>query len=145
MGAGHQGGNWPQATSACLIRKGFARTHAARPWGGVFVCALGRISAQTPGEVYVPVELKFNNSEFFLTPEDIERLTGRKRYSAQARWLSDHGYKFAVNGLGMPIVATAEVNRKLVGGSTRAAEPNWDALDNYASSPRRRRRKSESL
>jgi Domain of unknown function (DUF4224) len=79
------------------------------------------------------MEFKFKNSEFFLAPEDIERLTGRKRYSAQIRWLSTHRYKFDVNGLGMPVVATAEVNRKLVGGSSKTrttpkTEPNWDAM-----------------
>lgn len=70
-------------------------------------------------------------SDFFLSAGDVERLTGKKRYSAQVRWLLDHGYKCAVNGLGMPIVAVEEVNRKLVGGAVRKfAEPNWDLLRN---------------
>lgn len=66
-------------------------------------------------------------SDFFLSPADVERLTGKKRHSAQVRWLLDHGYKVAVNGLGMPIVAVAEVERRLVGGTVRKrVEPNWD-------------------
>lgn len=77
------------------------------------------------------MEFKLKNSEFFLAPKDIEHLTGRKRTGAQVRWLSAHGYNFDVNALGMVVVAIAEVNRKLVGGSskTRATprtEPNWD-------------------
>jgi hypothetical protein len=79
------------------------------------------------------MEFEFKNSTFFLVPEDIERLTGRRRYSAQIRWLSTHGYKFDVNGLGIPVVAIAEVSRKLVGGSSKGratpkTEPNWDAM-----------------
>ena len=65
----------------------------------------------------------------YLSKEEVERLTGKKRYSAQIRWLKDHGYKFAVNGLNMPVVAVAESNRKLVGGaSERRREPDWSLL-----------------
>lgn len=65
----------------------------------------------------------------FLTSNEIERLTGMKRCAAQIRWLKDHGYRFTVNGLNQPIVAVAEANRKLVGGSAaRQQEPNWDAM-----------------
>ena len=57
------------------------------------------------------------------------RLTGWKRPSLQIQWLRQHGYKIDVNGLGQPIVAIAEANRKLVGGPvSRQQEPNWDAL-----------------
>ncbi len=67
----------------------------------------------------------------FLSPEEVQRLTGKKRHSAQVRWLRDHGYRFDVNGLGEPVVAIAEVNRKLVGGAAarEKAEPNWDEMD----------------
>jgi hypothetical protein len=65
----------------------------------------------------------------YLTRDEVERLTGKKRYSAQIRWLTDHGYKFDVNGLNMPVVAIAESNRKLVGGSVaKRQEPNWEVL-----------------
>lgn len=75
----------------------------------------------------------------FLSPAEIERLTGKKRPSAQIRWLRDHGYKMDVNGLGEPIVAVAEVTRKLVGGPVvaREQEPNWGAL--YDTTPRKSR------
>ena len=73
-----------------------------------------------------------SNSDFFLSTGDVERLAGKKRYSAQIRWLIDHGYKVAVNGLGMPIVAVAEVERKLIGGTVRKrVEPNWDVMPGF--------------
>lgn len=65
----------------------------------------------------------------FLTPQDLHRLTGKQRPSAQVRWLQAKGYRFTVNGLGEPIVAVAEATRKLVGGATtRNEEPNWEAV-----------------
>jgi hypothetical protein len=65
----------------------------------------------------------------FLSAEEIQRLTGKKRPSAQVAWLKDHSYRFSVNGLNQPIVAVAEATRKLVGGTAaRQQEPNWDAM-----------------
>lgn len=66
----------------------------------------------------------------FLSKQEIERLTGKKRYSAQLRWLRDHGYKVVENGLGEPIVSVAEATRKTTGGSAASREegPRWEAL-----------------
>jgi Domain of unknown function (DUF4224) len=65
----------------------------------------------------------------FLSINEIERLTGMKRHSAQIAWLRSKGYRFTVNGLNQPIVAVAETNRKLVGGTAaRQEEPNWEAM-----------------
>lgn len=65
----------------------------------------------------------------FLSADEIHRLTGKKRPSAQIRELRRRGYKIDVNGLGEPIVAIAEAIRKLVGGSAaRQQEPKWDAM-----------------
>jgi hypothetical protein len=64
----------------------------------------------------------------FLTDEDLHRLTGFVRPSAQARWLRDHGYRYSVNGLGKISVAVAEVNRHQVGGKAPRQEPDFDAL-----------------
>jgi hypothetical protein len=36
----------------------------------------------------------------FLAAEDIARLTGFARHSAQAKWLSDHRYRFEMNAGG---------------------------------------------
>jgi hypothetical protein len=67
-----------------------------------------------------------------LSQADIKALTGYVRASAQVRWLRHHGWKFAVNALGDPIVALAEFNRHLVGGKAAGIqEPNfdWDAIN----------------
>lgn len=64
----------------------------------------------------------------FLSAEEKVALTGFKRPSAQIRWLNQNGYRVTVNGLGEPVVAVAEVNRRLVGGRTVAREPNFEAL-----------------
>ena len=69
----------------------------------------------------------------FLTADELRLLTGRQRPRAQARWLRDHGYRHTVNALGAPVVAVAEANRKLVGGTKAAQEPNWEALNGSAS------------
>jgi Domain of unknown function (DUF4224) len=67
--------------------------------------------------------------QVFLTTEEVCKLTGKKRPSAQIRELRRRGYKIDVNGLGEPIVAIAEATRKLVGGSAaRQQEPKWDAM-----------------
>lgn len=67
-----------------------------------------------------------------LSPSHIQRLTGYVRYSAQARWLRRHGWRFTVNALGEPIVFVAEANRHQVGGKAAGIqEPNfdWDAIN----------------
>ena len=64
----------------------------------------------------------------FLTSSDRETLTGYKRWSSQARWLRRNGWKFTVNALGEPVIAVAEFNRRMVGGSAAAKGPNWEAM-----------------
>jgi hypothetical protein len=71
--------------------------------------------------------------KMFLTVSEIQALTGRTRHSAQVRWLRDHGYRHTVNALGAPVVAIAEANRKLVGGTKTTQQPNWEALNGKAS------------
>lgn len=65
----------------------------------------------------------------FLTRAEIQTLTGLKRPTAQIRWLRTQGYRFNVNALGDPVIAIAEANRKLVGGSRTNGKPNWEALN----------------
>ena len=63
---------------------------------------------------------------------DLQALTGYVRASAQARWLRQHGWRFTVNALGDPVVALAEFNRHMVGGSAaRNQQPNfdWDVIN----------------
>jgi hypothetical protein len=69
----------------------------------------------------------------FLTDSEKHQLTGLIRPSAQIRWLRKHGYRFTVNALGDPVIAIAEANRKLVGGTRTTKEPNWEALNGKAS------------
>ena len=66
-----------------------------------------------------------------LPAQDIQRLTGFVRPTAQIRWLIHNGWKFLVNGVGAPVVALAEFNRQLVGGSVNKMhqEPNFDGLN----------------
>ena len=66
----------------------------------------------------------------FLSHEEVARLTGYQRPSAQIRWLRKRGYRFEINGLGDPVVAIAEYTRKNVGSGEykRHQEPNWEAM-----------------
>jgi hypothetical protein len=70
-------------------------------------------------------------ADMFLTSQEMQRLTGYVRSSAQIRWLRKNGWRFTVNGLREPIVAVAESERKLISGSatTRQSEPNFEALN----------------
>lgn len=50
----------------------------------------------------------------FLTPEELQSLTDRKRPADQARWLAANGYRFALSAAGRPKVLHAEVDRHLL-------------------------------
>ena len=68
----------------------------------------------------------------FLTDEQLEQLTKKRRPSAQRRWLIGRGYKFDVRDDGSPVVLEIEVRRHLYGRSASSElrqEPNLDALD----------------
>lgn len=68
----------------------------------------------------------------FLSEIDIHQLTGLRRPKAQCKWLRRHGWKYDVNALGLPVVAIAEAERKLVGNPIKQSagkEPNWGNLD----------------
>jgi Domain of unknown function (DUF4224) len=65
-----------------------------------------------------------------LPQSNLKELTGYVRSSAQARWLRRHGWRFTVNALGEPIVAMAEFNRKMVGGSAvKNQEPDLEGIN----------------
>ena len=68
----------------------------------------------------------------FLSPDEIERLTGYKRAAAQRRWLVDRGYRFDIDGRGRPVVATAAVEARLGVKSTGAAQPRWEKVGQEA-------------
>ena len=67
----------------------------------------------------------------FLNDHDLEQLTGCKRPSSQVRWLRSRRWPHEVNALGKPVVAAAEVERRLTGKLAQVPPPgpNWSALD----------------
>ncbi len=69
-----------------------------------------------------------------ILPRDrVIELTGRKRPSAQVRWLNRHRWQFTVNALGEPVVALAEFNRHMVGGQpARRQEPDFRGINGTA-------------
>ena len=57
----------------------------------------------------------------FLSDEDVQRLTGRTRPSAQCRWLLANGYPHEINGLGKPLLLRSVIEQRL-GGALEANE-----------------------
>lgn len=49
----------------------------------------------------------------FLDDDDLIKLTGKERPSAQIKWLKQHGFIVSINHKGKPVVAAAHVNQKL--------------------------------
>ena len=66
----------------------------------------------------------------FLTKEQVKRLTGKCRHTAQRRFLKDRGIPHDVNGRGEILVLWSVVEDKM--GIKRptevAPEPNWGAM-----------------
>lgn len=61
----------------------------------------------------------------FLTPEELEILTGYVRHSAQVRWLDAHGYSFERSASGQPVVSRSHAESKLGGVIIKPKEPVW--------------------
>lgn len=63
----------------------------------------------------------------WLSPDEVEELTGRKRWSAQCRALAMMGVPFRPNAVGRPLVERTAV---LTGQKPPKAktEPNWNAI-----------------
>lgn len=65
----------------------------------------------------------------FLTREELQTLTGLRRPSAIASWLSNHGWQFVFSRSGWPVVARAEAELHLVSPAGRApATPNLELV-----------------
>lgn len=66
-----------------------------------------------------------------LSDENVARLTGLKRPSAQRRWLLSRGYPHDVGADGRPKVLEDVVRSRLGGkvAKERRHEPNWSALE----------------
>ena len=58
-----------------------------------------------------------------LSPAELADLTGLKRPSAQVRWLSRAGMRYAIGGDGQIKVLKAEVERYMLSGPVRQTEP----------------------
>ena len=65
----------------------------------------------------------------FLTLEEIEDLTERKRKADQVAWLRKNRVPFLIGANGHPRVSREFISRKLGGGTPEAVEPNFAALD----------------
>ena len=66
----------------------------------------------------------------FLTREEIEELTERKRKADQVAWLRRHRIPYLVSAAGHPRVSRAFVENVLAGKrNVTEPEPNFDALN----------------
>lgn len=66
----------------------------------------------------------------FLSPDELQQLTGAKTRPRQLRWLARAGWRFTTDFRGRPIVARAEMERQLVSQepSEAKSEPAWDKV-----------------
>lgn len=68
----------------------------------------------------------------FLTPEEIQELTGKEKRNAQIRALNKMGIIHKVRADGSPVVLESHVN-KVLGGVVQAthkeSEPNWGGMN----------------
>lgn len=64
----------------------------------------------------------------FLTPAELEQLTGYKKPKLQREWLIERGYRFDVRVDGRPSVLSSQVVARQGGAREASVEPNWDAL-----------------
>ena len=60
-----------------------------------------------------PAAYQGGGMDIFLSPEDLEVLTGRKRASSQIKWLQEHRWPHEVNALGRPVILTVTVMRMM--------------------------------
>lgn len=74
-------------------------------------------------------------STLFLTPEELQQLTGYQRNADQRRWLTNHGWKFEVSAIGKAIVSRQHAEAMLAGAreeQKRNWQPNRAALGRAA-------------
>ena len=65
----------------------------------------------------------------FLSPRELQELTGYQKPALQRRWLVEHGYRFDVRADGRAVVLTAAIEQKLAGRRTSGVGPDWSALE----------------
>lgn len=67
-----------------------------------------------------------------LSTDELRKLTGRVRYSAQLRWLRANGFAALQDADGRPLVLRSTIEARMGDASparTRNISPNWSALD----------------
>jgi hypothetical protein len=67
----------------------------------------------------------------FMTPEQLEQLSGYVKPALQRRWLAANGFRFEVRADGRPAVLVSQVESRQqphLGRVTSREAPNWDAL-----------------
>ncbi|MFN2349275.1 MAG: DUF4224 domain-containing protein [Thioalkalivibrio sp.] len=67
-----------------------------------------------------------------LTREQLEEITGRRRYCAMKKWLAMAGFTFVCRADGMPLVSLRHFQEVMSGKKgihkPSRTEPNWAAL-----------------
>ena len=65
----------------------------------------------------------------FLTPSEIETLTGYEMPAWQRRWLDSHGWRYEKSASGRPVVLRAYANARMTGQQVvREPTMNLDAI-----------------
>lgn len=71
------------------------------------------------------------SAELFLTGDELEQLTGYRRAHEQRRWLEKRRWLHETNAAGVPRVARAYFERRLV-GEVKVAEPPLPSRHNFS-------------
>lgn len=71
-------------------------------------------------------------ADTWLTPEEVETLTAKQRWSAQCRALAKMGKPFEPNAVGRPLVPRSAIVGGDAGKPERKREPNWSAIGGKA-------------
>lgn len=72
--------------------------------------------------------MEAGNDSIWLSEADVERLTGKKRWSTQCRILAAMDVPFRPNAVGRPLVEVAAVSTVTPAKPARRREPNWSAI-----------------
>lgn len=63
-------------------------------------------------------------SALFMTPDDLQELTGYRRHADQRRWLTTHGWRFEVSATGKPTVSR-QYAETMLSGQREEPKRNW--------------------
>jgi hypothetical protein len=72
-------------------------------------------------------------SELWISPEDVEELTGKVRWKAQCRALAEMGIPFRPNAVGRPLVAREAIQQpKRSASVAKPNQPDFSSLKKEA-------------